>query len=69
MVRVARLGGLINEYHRIAAWMAMNVPFGVPMGRIGMPQELKGLAILLASDASSYMCGDLIMVDGAIVAK
>lgn len=47
----------------------MNVPFGVPMGRIGMPQELKGLAILLASDASSYMCGDLIMVDGAIVAK
>ncbi|MBN1319839.1 MAG: SDR family oxidoreductase [Thermoleophilia bacterium] len=41
----------------------------IPMGRIGMPQELKGLAILLASDASSYMCGDIIMVDGGIVAK
>lgn len=41
----------------------------IPMGRIGLPQELKGLAILLASDASSYMCGDIIMVDGGIVAK
>jgi NAD(P)-dependent dehydrogenase (short-subunit alcohol dehydrogenase family) len=41
----------------------------IPMGRIGTPAELKGLAILLASDASSYMCGDLIMVDGGIVAK
>jgi NAD(P)-dependent dehydrogenase (short-subunit alcohol dehydrogenase family) len=41
----------------------------IPMGRIGMPRELKGLAVLLASDASSYMCGDLIVVDGGIVAK
>ncbi len=40
----------------------------VPLGRIGMPEELKGLALLLASDASSYICGDCIAVDGGYLA-
>ena len=40
-----------------------------PIGRVGMPSELKGVAVLLASDASSYMCGELIAVDGGILAK
>lgn len=35
-----------------------------PMKRIGKPEELKGIAILLASDASSYMNGQVISVDG-----
>ncbi len=41
----------------------------VPMGRIGLPAELKGLALLLASEASSYMCGELIVVDGGYLAR
>ena len=40
----------------------------VPLGRIGMPDELKGLALLLASDAGSYICGDCIPVDGGYLA-
>lgn len=35
-----------------------------PMGRIGKPHELKGVAALLCSDASSYMTGQNISVDG-----
>ena len=35
-----------------------------PMGRLGEPGELDGLAIYLASDASSYCTGQLICVDG-----
>ncbi|MEE9248621.1 MAG: glucose 1-dehydrogenase [Dehalococcoidia bacterium] len=35
-----------------------------PMGRVGQPQELMGLLLLLASDASSYITGQTIMVDG-----
>ncbi|MGC3966494.1 MAG: SDR family NAD(P)-dependent oxidoreductase [Pirellulales bacterium] len=36
----------------------------VPMGRLGEPQEIAGLAVYLASDAASYMTGSVIVVDG-----
>jgi NAD(P)-dependent dehydrogenase (short-subunit alcohol dehydrogenase family) len=35
-----------------------------PMGRAGLPEELLGPMLLLASDASSYMTGQTIIVDG-----
>ncbi|NTA13953.1 SDR family oxidoreductase [Agrobacterium tumefaciens] len=36
----------------------------VPVGRLGEPREIKGLALLLASAASSYITGAVIPIDG-----
>ncbi len=37
---------------------------GVPLRRLGVPEDIAGAALYLASDASSYVTGDTIVVDG-----
>lgn len=41
----------------------------VPAGRWGQPADLQGLAIFLASDASSYVSGAIIPCDGGFLAN
>jgi NAD(P)-dependent dehydrogenase (short-subunit alcohol dehydrogenase family) len=36
----------------------------IPMRRLGQTEEIKGVAILLASEASSFMTGSAVVVDG-----
>lgn len=41
---------------------------GIPTGRLGQPQDIMGLAVLLASDASQWITGAIIPMDGGNMA-
>jgi 2-deoxy-D-gluconate 3-dehydrogenase len=41
----------------------------IPAGRWGMPEDLKGAAIFLASPASDYVNGHVLLVDGGWMAR
>lgn len=51
-----------NDYEAFLAGAAKQV--GVPMGRVGRPEEFANIACFLASDAASYITGTTINVDG-----
>ena len=36
----------------------------IPIGRLGVPEDLGPIAVFLASDASDYMTGEMIIADG-----
>lgn len=55
---------------RIAEDPALRDKFlsGIPAGRFGHPDDIRGLAVLLASDASKWITGAIIPMDGGNLA-
>jgi NAD(P)-dependent dehydrogenase (short-subunit alcohol dehydrogenase family) len=41
----------------------------IPLGRLGQPWEIEGLALLLASPAGGFLTGAVIPIDGGATAK
>ena len=60
--------GLIKTKFSAALWqnekMLNKLEKSIPSGRMGMPEEIVGLACLLASNAGDYMTGGVYTVDG-----
>tara|TARA_R110001606_G_scaffold68010_4_gene155313 strand:- start:449 stop:1222 length:774 start_codon:yes stop_codon:yes gene_type:complete len=60
--------GLIKTKFSAALWtnekMLNKLERSIPSGRMGMPEEIVGLACLLASDAGNYMTGGVYTADG-----
>lgn len=53
--------GLLQQAER-------QIAASTPLGRVGKPGELKGVAVFLASAASDYITGQIIAVDGGATA-
>ena len=60
--------GLIKTRFSRALWETPEIQDAVigdiPQGRIGLPEEVAGIALYLASEASSYTTGGVFVVDG-----
>ena len=41
----------------------------IPLGRIGVPEDLIGAAVFLSSDASNFITGQTIFIDGGLTAS
>ncbi|MBP9015365.1 MAG: glucose 1-dehydrogenase [Candidatus Atribacteria bacterium] len=54
------VGDLLKEYPEYAELWKKLTPFG----RLGNPQEIKGPCVFLASPASSYVTGSVLVMDG-----
>jgi NAD(P)-dependent dehydrogenase (short-subunit alcohol dehydrogenase family) len=55
---------LAGMSHLFPAWESLT-----PMGRLGEPEELRGAVLFLASDASSYVTGHDLVIDGGYTAR
>jgi len=63
LIRTKFAGALLADEQQLKHYVGDN-----PMRRVGEPRDLAGAAVFLASDASSYVTGEFLVVDGGFLA-
>jgi len=59
---------LTESFYRDEQWQAAMLA-KIPMGRFGLLDDLAGAAVFLCSDASAYITGQILYVDGGYLAS
>lgn len=54
----------MTQWVRAHEQISKSLLAGIPMGRFGEPEEITGLAVYLASDAASFVTGQVFIADG-----
>jgi gluconate 5-dehydrogenase len=73
-VRVNAIGpgyfrtAMTEGFYRSEGWQDAMLA-KIPMGRFGRMEDLAGAAIFLASEASAYVTGEIVYVDGGTLAS
>jgi NAD(P)-dependent dehydrogenase (short-subunit alcohol dehydrogenase family) len=62
LIRTKFAGALISDEQQLQHYVGSN-----PLRRVGEPRDLAGAAVFLASEASSYVTGEFLVVDGGFL--